>query len=269
MSSPEGGPMDRNSREPMPIVLPPGHPLGELLAAATAPGTARELAGEEAAAAAFRAGGSPSSPNPDSVFNLPESPGRSRGGPRVTRLLNLKLTAAALAVTATVGGVALLANAGIRSDQAGPGVPGTPVAVASSPRPEPQITPTPTPATASSGPAPSRAAQEEGAQEEGAQEGSAQEGSGREGGARETAAPSRSAASARPSACPSATARDDRRGDRDRDRDRRDRWCRERPERDTKRSWRRDSRPQNFTEPASGGLDLGERAVHRMPSKFG
>ncbi|MDI6098086.1 hypothetical protein QLQ12_05650 [Actinoplanes sp. NEAU-A12] len=78
--------------------LPAGHPLGGLLAAAQAPATERELAGEAAALAAFRA-----------AAHSPARPRRSRWAAHLGKLLSLKVAAAAIA---TVGGVALAANNG-------------------------------------------------------------------------------------------------------------------------------------------------------------
>ncbi|GIE30064.1 hypothetical protein Ait01nite_031090 [Actinoplanes italicus] len=77
-----------------------GHPLDEVLAAATAPGTDRELAGEAAALAAFRtATHSPAARRRPSIVRS-----------TLARLLTLKVAAVALGTSATLGGVALTAN---------------------------------------------------------------------------------------------------------------------------------------------------------------
>ncbi|WP_157411106.1 hypothetical protein [Actinoplanes rectilineatus] len=100
----EGGrPMDRETAEGALrgdlSALPDG--LAQVLRAAQAPGRPHELAGEDAAVAAFRAAG--------------HAPGDARIRRRstiLTRLLSLKVAAAAFATTATIGGVALAAGTG-------------------------------------------------------------------------------------------------------------------------------------------------------------
>lgn len=80
-----------------------GHALDRVLAAAQAPATAGELAGEADAMAAFRA-----------AAHAP-APHRKRPSAWqscLTRMLTLKLAAVAFATSATVGGVALTANTG-------------------------------------------------------------------------------------------------------------------------------------------------------------
>ncbi|MEV6306839.1 hypothetical protein AB0M02_46100 [Actinoplanes sp. NPDC051861] len=83
--------------------LPAGDPLTQLLAAAKAPATAGELAGEDAAMAAFRA-----------AVDSPATPTRRVSMIKLTlaKLLTVKVAAIAFATTATVGGVALASATG-------------------------------------------------------------------------------------------------------------------------------------------------------------
>ncbi|WP_433829035.1 hypothetical protein ACQP2E_06980 [Actinoplanes sp. CA-015351] len=91
--------MDRKTAENLLRGSVPGHPLADVLSAAKAPATDRELAGEAAAMAAFRV----AAHSPDTVI--------TRRNPML-KLLSLKVAAAAFATTATVGGVALAASTG-------------------------------------------------------------------------------------------------------------------------------------------------------------
>ncbi|MBB2941795.1 hypothetical protein FB565_001499 [Actinoplanes lutulentus] len=91
--------MDRKTAESLLRGSVPGHPLADLLSAAKAPATDRELAGEAAAMAAFRV----AAHSPDTAI--------TRRNPML-KLLSLKVAAAAFATTATVGGVALAASTG-------------------------------------------------------------------------------------------------------------------------------------------------------------
>ncbi|GGN79922.1 hypothetical protein GCM10010112_54970 [Actinoplanes lobatus] len=127
-SDEEWTPMDRTTAESLLRGDRTGLPLDRVLAAAKAPATARELAGEAAAVAAFRvATASPA--------------GRARRFPvfwsTLSKLLTVKVAAAAFATTATVGGVALAANNG-----ALPGPVSAPMAsVSPSVAPEPKASP--------------------------------------------------------------------------------------------------------------------------------
>ncbi|WP_433794063.1 hypothetical protein [Actinoplanes sp. CA-252034] len=110
MTSPEEwSEMDRETADRLLRGDRAGHPLDRVLAAATAPATARELAGEADVMAAFRAAGL--SPAPRRRSSLLRS--------AVARLLTLKVAVVALGTSATIGGVALAANPG-----ALPGPPG-------------------------------------------------------------------------------------------------------------------------------------------------
>jgi hypothetical protein len=100
MTSEEWGDMDRRTADRLLRGDRTGHPLDQVLAAATAPATDRELAGEAAALAAFRA--ATHSP----ATRRRSSPVRST----LARLLTLKVAAVALGTSATIGGVALAAN---------------------------------------------------------------------------------------------------------------------------------------------------------------
>ncbi|MEU8241447.1 hypothetical protein AB0C07_24640 [Actinoplanes missouriensis] len=117
--------MDRKTAESLLRGGVPGHPVAEVLSAAKAPATERELAGEAAAMAAFRAA-------------PPAAPRRS---PMLT-FLSFKVAAAAFATTATVGGVALAASTG--------SLP-SPIFASSSAKPSPAPTSTsPSPSPSSS-----------------------------------------------------------------------------------------------------------------------
>ncbi|MBW6436732.1 hypothetical protein KZ829_23605 [Actinoplanes hulinensis] len=128
-------PMDRTTAESLLRGDRTGLSLDRVLAAAKAPATARELAGEAAAVAAFRAA-------------TASSAGRTRRFPvfwsALSKLLTVKVAAAAFATTATVGGVALAAN---NSTLPGP-VSAPAASVSPSAAPEPKPTP-PTPPTPS------------------------------------------------------------------------------------------------------------------------
>jgi hypothetical protein len=103
MTSPEEwSEMDRRTADRLLRGDRTGHPLDQVLAAATAPATARELAGEADAMAAFRAAAH--SPAPRRRSSLLRS--------AVARLLTLKVAVVALGTSATIGGVALAANTG-------------------------------------------------------------------------------------------------------------------------------------------------------------
>jgi hypothetical protein len=91
-------------------------PLYELLAAARAPGTARELAGEQAALAAFRA--------PGSLRVAPPALAMPPGRPLLRRLLAVK---AGVAAAAVLGGVALAATTGYLPNPLVPGPRSSPV----------------------------------------------------------------------------------------------------------------------------------------------
>jgi hypothetical protein len=101
MTSPEEwSPMDRRTADRLLRGDRTGHALDEVLAAATAPATDRELAGEAAALAAFR-----------SAVHSPAARRRpSLVRSTLARLLTLKVAAVALGTSATIGGVALAAN---------------------------------------------------------------------------------------------------------------------------------------------------------------
>jgi hypothetical protein len=100
MTSEEWGDMDRRTADRLLRGDRTGHPLDQVLAAATAPATDRELAGEAAALAAFRAAThSPATRRRPSLVRS-----------TLTRLLTLKVAAVALGTSATIGGVALAAN---------------------------------------------------------------------------------------------------------------------------------------------------------------
>ncbi|GAA1626442.1 hypothetical protein [Actinoplanes couchii] len=104
MTSPEEWtPMDRKTADSLLRGDRTGHALDRVLAAAQAPATAAELAGEADAMAAFRAAA--------------QAPAKHRKRPSViqsclTRMLTLKVAAVAFATSATVGGMALAANTG-------------------------------------------------------------------------------------------------------------------------------------------------------------
>jgi hypothetical protein len=103
MTSPEEwSDMDRRTADRLLRGDRSGHPLDQVLAAATAPATARELAGEADVMAAFRAAGL--APAPRRRSSLLRS--------AVARLLTLKVAVVALGTSATIGGVALAANTG-------------------------------------------------------------------------------------------------------------------------------------------------------------
>ncbi|WP_127547310.1 hypothetical protein [Actinoplanes sp. OR16] len=92
--------MDRTTAESLLRGDRHGHPLADLLSAAAAPATDRELAGEATAMAAFRA-----------AAHSP-APAVARRRNPMLKLLTFKVAAAAFATTATVGGVALAASTG-------------------------------------------------------------------------------------------------------------------------------------------------------------
>lgn len=99
MSTPEEWtPMDRTTAERLLRGDRTGHPLDRVLAAAQAPATDHELAGEAAAMAAFRAAAREPARRPAVLRSV------------LGRMLTLKVVAAAFATSATVGGVALAAN---------------------------------------------------------------------------------------------------------------------------------------------------------------
>ncbi|MEU8661997.1 hypothetical protein [Actinoplanes philippinensis] len=103
MTSPEEwSEMDRRTADRLLRGDRTGHPLDQVLAAATAPATARELAGEADVMAAFRTAGL--APAPRRRSSLLRS--------AVARLLTLKVVVVALGTSATIGGVALAANTG-------------------------------------------------------------------------------------------------------------------------------------------------------------
>jgi hypothetical protein len=103
MTSPEEwSEMDRRTADRLLRGDRTGHPLDRVLAAATAPATAQELAGEADVMAAFRAAAH--SPAPRRRSSLLRS--------AVARLLTLKVALVALGTSATIGGVALAANTG-------------------------------------------------------------------------------------------------------------------------------------------------------------
>jgi hypothetical protein len=115
---------------------PHGHPLADLLSAAKAPATDRELAGEAAAMAAFRAAAH--SPAPA----LPR-----RRNPML-KLLTIKVAAVAFATTATVGGVAVAASTGALPNPIFASAPAEPShsapaapSLAHSPKPSPSPSP--------------------------------------------------------------------------------------------------------------------------------
>ncbi|MEU4691036.1 hypothetical protein [Actinoplanes sp. NPDC023714] len=115
--------MDRKTAESL---------LADLLSAAKAPGTERELAGEAAAMAAFRAAA--------------HSPAPARRGNPLLKLLTVKVVAVAFATTATVGGVALAASTGalpnpISAPSSAEPSPSPPAATSRSPHAEPSRTP--------------------------------------------------------------------------------------------------------------------------------
>jgi hypothetical protein len=152
MTSPEEwSEMDRRTADRLLRGDRTGHPLDQVLAAATAPATARELAGEADVMAAFRAAAH--SPVP-----------RRRSSPlraAVARLLTLKVAVVALGTSATIGGVALAANTGALP---GPLIDHTPPASTPSseptratPRQVPTTLPQPAPTTTTA--APDRVAQ--------------------------------------------------------------------------------------------------------------
>ncbi|WP_430789763.1 hypothetical protein [Actinoplanes sp. G11-F43] len=104
MTSPEEWtPMDRTTADSMLRGHRTGHALDPVLSAVRAPGTGDELAGEEAAMAAFRAAAGAPAPHrrkPSAVQAW------------MTRMMTLKVAAVAFATSATVGGVALSTNNG-------------------------------------------------------------------------------------------------------------------------------------------------------------
>ncbi|MBO3738432.1 hypothetical protein [Actinoplanes flavus] len=129
-SDEEWTPMDRTTADSMLRGDRTGLPLDRVLAAAKAPATARELTGEAAAVAAFRAAAA-SSARHTRRFPILWS--------TLSKLLTVKVAAAAFATTATVGGVALAANTGTL-----PGPVGAPAAsVSPSATPEPKPSPSP------------------------------------------------------------------------------------------------------------------------------
>lgn len=103
MTSPEEwSEMDRRTADRLLRGDRTGHPLEPVLAAAAAPATAHELAGEADVMAAFHAAGLAPAPRRRSALL------RSA----VARLLTLKVAVVALGTSATIGGVALAANTG-------------------------------------------------------------------------------------------------------------------------------------------------------------
>jgi hypothetical protein len=143
MTSPEEwSEMDRRTADRLLRGDRSGHPLDQVLAAATAPATAHELAGEADAMAAFRAAAH--APAPRRRSSMLRS--------AVARLLTLKVAVVALGTSATIGGVALAANTGALpgplgedsltvsapASQAGPQTPGQAVST----MPQPAATPT-------------------------------------------------------------------------------------------------------------------------------
>ncbi|MBG0565773.1 hypothetical protein [Actinoplanes aureus] len=134
-----GGGMDRDDEHGRPIVLPPGHPLSELLAAVTAPGATHELAGEDAAVAAFRA-------------TRTRTPVRARRGSWVGRLLTLKVAAAAVATMVTVGGMALATRTGALNGPVAPAASTVSVDPATPATPAPAASPRPGPPAATANP---------------------------------------------------------------------------------------------------------------------
>ncbi|MFF0374744.1 hypothetical protein [Actinoplanes missouriensis] len=116
--------MDRKTAESLLRGGVPGHPVAEVLSAAKAPATERELAGEAAAMAAFR--------------SAVAAPAAARGRPML-RFLSFKVAAAAFATTATVGGVAVAASTG--------SLP-SPIFASSSAKPSPS-SPSPSPSSPS------------------------------------------------------------------------------------------------------------------------
>ncbi|HWS37002.1 MAG TPA: hypothetical protein VN408_30200 [Actinoplanes sp.] len=106
-SGEEVTPMDRRTADSLLRGDRTGHALDLVLAAAQAPATAGELAGEADVMAAFRAAA--------------HAPAAHRKRPSalhscLTRMLTLKVAAVAFATSATVGGVALAANNGALHD---------------------------------------------------------------------------------------------------------------------------------------------------------
>ncbi|MEU4560857.1 hypothetical protein AB0F72_20970 [Actinoplanes sp. NPDC023936] len=117
--------MDRKTAERLLRGGAPGHPLAEVLSAAKAPATERELSGEAAAMAAFRA----AAPAP-------------RRHPMLT-FLSFKVAAAAFATTATVGGVALAASTGTLPSPIFASSSAKPSHAPSSPSPSRSLSPSP------------------------------------------------------------------------------------------------------------------------------
>ena len=115
-------------------------PLPQLLAAATAPGTAAELQGEAAARAAFQS----------SVHAAP-GPVRPRTAraKTATAIVTAKIIAAVVLTAGTAGGVALATNSYSAHPQETPGVsgPGTTAVRGVSPRGTPTATTVPSPET--------------------------------------------------------------------------------------------------------------------------
>ncbi|GAA0432688.1 hypothetical protein Aca07nite_19930 [Actinoplanes capillaceus] len=140
-SDEEWTPMDRTTAESLLRGDRTGLALDRVLAAAKAPATARELAGEAAAVAAFRAA-------------TTSSAGRTRRFPVVwsalSKLLTVKVAAAAFATTATVGGVALAANNGTLPGPVGAPAASVSPSAAPEPKPSPSTPPTPSASAASS-----------------------------------------------------------------------------------------------------------------------
>ncbi|GAA4964008.1 hypothetical protein [Actinoplanes utahensis] len=124
MSTPEEWPMDRTTAESLLRGDRTGHPLDRVLAAASAPAGDRELAGEAAAMAAFRAAAqTPARRRPSAVRSA------------LAKLLTLKVAAVAFATTATIGGVSLAANTSTLSGPAGVAEPPVTVSRPAQPRP--------------------------------------------------------------------------------------------------------------------------------------
>jgi len=147
MSTPEEWtPMDRTTAEKLLRGDRTGHPLDRVLAAARAPATGHELAGEAAATAAFRAAAQePAGRRPALLRSV------------LGRMLTLKVVAAAFATSATVGGVALAANTDTLSSpisvvQPSVTVSRPPSVPSTAPAAPPATTPAARPATSSTAP---------------------------------------------------------------------------------------------------------------------
>ncbi|SDT65398.1 hypothetical protein [Actinoplanes derwentensis] len=97
----EWTPMDRTTAESLLRGDRTGHALDRVLAAAQAPATETELAGEADAMAAFRAAAHAPVPRRRRPSTLQSC---------LARMMTLKVAAVAFATSATVGGVALAAN---------------------------------------------------------------------------------------------------------------------------------------------------------------